>query len=177
MHCVLESPPHHSPPFPSSLSLCSRGGCFLASSKFLLVPSSLWLSWAIDNLLQSLLLWSHGIFPMSVSLFHGLGPTLIQYDLILIYLPRPYFQIRPCSQLMEVGVELQHIFSVQFSHSVMSDSLRPHESQHTRPLCPSPTPRVYPNSCPLSRWCHPIISCSVIPFSSSPLFFPASEFV
>ena len=55
---------------------------------------------------------------------------------------------------------------VQFS-SVVSDSLRPHESQHTRPPCPSPTPRVYPNSCPLSRWCHPAISSSVVPFFSA----------
>ena len=58
--------------------------------------------------------------------------------------------------------------SVQFSHSVVSDSLRPHESQHTRPPCPSPTPRVYSNSCPSSRWCHPAISPSVVPFSSCP---------
>ena len=63
--------------------------------------------------------------------------------------------------------------SVQFSNSVMSDYLRPHEPQHTRPPCPSPSPRVYPNSCPLSRWCHPAISSSVIPFSSCPQSFPA----
>ena len=64
--------------------------------------------------------------------------------------------------------------SVQFSHSVMSDSLRPHKSQHARPPCPSPTPRVYPNSYPLSRWCHPAISSSVIPFSSWPQSLPES---
>ena len=64
--------------------------------------------------------------------------------------------------------------SVQFSRSVMSDSLRPHGLQHTRPPSPSPTPRVYPNSCPLSRWCHPTISSSVVPFSSCPQTFPAS---
>ena len=64
--------------------------------------------------------------------------------------------------------------SVQFSHSVVSDSLRPHELKHTRPPCPSPTPGVYPNSCPLSQWCHPTISSSVIPFSSCPQSFPAS---
>ena len=62
---------------------------------------------------------------------------------------------------------------VQFSHSVIPDSLRPHESQHARPPCPSPTP-VYPNSCPLSWWCHPAISSSVFPFSSCPQFLPAS---
>ena len=65
--------------------------------------------------------------------------------------------------------------TVQFSHSVVSDSLRPHEPQHARPPCPSPTPGVYPNSCPLSPWCHPTISSSVVPFSSYPQSFPASR--
>ena len=65
--------------------------------------------------------------------------------------------------------------SVQFSHSVVSNSLRPHESQHARPPCPSPTSRVYSNSRPLSRWCHPAISSSVVPFSSCPQSLPASE--
>ena len=60
--------------------------------------------------------------------------------------------------------------SVQFSHSVVSDSLRPHESQHARPSCPSPTPGVHSNSCPSSQWCHPAISSSVVPFSSCPQF-------
>ena len=64
--------------------------------------------------------------------------------------------------------------SVQFSHSVVSDSLWPHELQHARPPCPSPTPGVYPNSCPLSWWCHPAISSSVVSFSSCPQSFPAS---
>ena len=64
--------------------------------------------------------------------------------------------------------------SVQFSCSVMSDSLWPHESQHARPLCPSPAPGVYSNSCPSSRWCHPAISSSVITFSSCPQSLPTS---
>ena len=64
--------------------------------------------------------------------------------------------------------------SIQFSCSVVSDSLRPHESQHTRPSCPSPTPGVYSNSCPLSQWCHPAISSSVVPFSSCPQSLPTS---
>ena len=64
--------------------------------------------------------------------------------------------------------------SVQFSRSVVSDSLRPHESQHARPPCLSPTPGVYSNSCPSSWWCHPAISCSVVPFSSCPQSLPAS---
>ena len=54
--------------------------------------------------------------------------------------------------------------SVHFGLSVVSDSLRPHEPQHTRPPCPSPTPGVHPNSCPLNQWCHPTISSSVVPF-------------
>ena len=63
----------------------------------------------------------------------------------------------------------------QFSCSVVSDSLRPHESQHARPPCPSPTPRVHSDSHPSSQWYHPAISCSVVPFSSCPQSFPASE--
>ena len=66
------------------------------------------------------------------------------------------------------------IFSVQFSPSVMSNSLRSHEPQHARPPCPSPTPGACSNSCPLSRWCHPTISSSVVPFSSCPQSLPAS---
>ena len=66
------------------------------------------------------------------------------------------------------------VVSVQFSRSVMSDSLWPHELQHARPHCPSPTPGVYPDPCPLSWWCHPATSSSVVPFSSCPQTFPAS---
>ena len=64
--------------------------------------------------------------------------------------------------------------SVQFSHSVMSDCLQSHGLQHARPPCPSPTPGIYSNSCPLSQWCHPTISSSVVPFSSHLQTFPAS---
>ena len=70
-----------------------------------------------------------------------------------------------------------HLFSsIQFSRSVMSDSLWPHEPQHARTPCPSRKPGLYPNPCPLSRWCRPTISSSVIPFSSCPQSFPASGF-
>ena len=65
-------------------------------------------------------------------------------------------------------------YQYQFSCSVVSDSLWPHELQHARPPCPSPTPGVHPNPCPLSRWCHLTISSSVVPFSSCPQSFPAS---
>ena len=71
--------------------------------------------------------------------------------------------------------DLLQFSSVQLSCSVLSDSLWPHESQHTRPPCPSPTPRVHSNSWTSSRWCHPAISSSVVPFSSCPQSLPASE--
>ena len=75
-----------------------------------------------------------------------------------------------------IDVILISFSSVQFnSHSVVSDSLRPHELQHARPPCPSPTPGVHSNPCPLSRWCHPTILSSVVPFSSCPQSFSASE--
>ena len=69
----------------------------------------------------------------------------------------------------------EFLHSVQFSHSVVSNSLRPHELQHARPPCPSPTPGVHSDSCPSSRWCHPVISSSVVSFSSYPQSLPASE--
>jgi len=73
------------------------------------------------------------------------------------------------------AIYMQFLFSsAQFSLSVMSDSLRPHGLQHARPPCPSSTPGARSNSCPLSRWCHPTISSSVVPFSSCPQSFPAS---
>ena len=78
------------------------------------------------------------------------------------------------SSLCPAKANFIHFSSVHFSCSVMSDSWRPHELQHTRPPCPSPTPGVYPNSCPSSRWCHLAISSSVIPFSFCPQFLPAS---
>ena len=71
--------------------------------------------------------------------------------------------------------KIDYFTSVQFSNSVMSDSLRPHGLQHTRPPCPSPTPRACPNSCPLSQWYHPTISSSVIPFFSCLQSLPASR--
>ena len=76
-----------------------------------------------------------------------------------------------CKILLILKIRL----SVQFSHLVMSDSLWPHESQHARPPCPSPTPGVHSDSRPSSQWCHPAISSSVVPFSSCPQSFPASK--
>ena len=76
---------------------------------------------------------------------------------------------------VESSILLICFSSVQFSPSVVSDSLRPHASQHARPPCPSPTPRILSNSCPSSRWCHLAISSSVVPFSSCPQSLLASE--
>ena len=76
---------------------------------------------------------------------------------------------------MEKIFNVHHIRSDQISRSVVSDSLRPHESQHARPPCPSPTPGVHSDSRPLSQWCHPVISSSVVPFSSCPQSLPASQ--
>ena len=77
---------------------------------------------------------------------------------------------------MSINRRIDKCVVVQFSHSVVSDSLWPHEPQYVRPPCPSPTPRVHPNPCPLSQWCHPTISSSVVPFSSCPQSFPTSVF-
>ena len=100
---------------------------------------------------------SHSVVPISLQL-HGLQPTrlLCLWD----------------SPGKNIGVIIS---SVQFSHSVVPDSLWPHELQHARPPCPSPTPGVHWNSRPSSRWCHPAISPSVIPFSSCSQSLPASE--
>ena len=80
---------------------------------------------------------------------------------------------RACAK--EISARWSLLSLLFFSCSVMSNSLWPHESQHTRPLCPSPTPGVHSNSCPSSQWCHPASSSSVIPFSSCPQSLPASE--
>ena len=91
--------------------------------------------------------------------------------------------ITPCKTISFFFNAQQYtISSVQFNRSIVSDSLRPYESQHARPPCPSPTPGVHPNPCPWSWWCHPAISSSVIPFSCPKSFpalgsFPVSQFL
>ena len=80
----------------------------------------------------------------------------------------------PCHSNWRMLFSAFEVPSVQFSHSVMSDSLQPHGLQHARPPCPLPTPGIYSNSCPSSRWCHPTISSSVVLFSSCPQSVPAS---
>ena len=85
----------------------------------------------------------------------------------------PYFKYYSLTRYLVV-INCSLYISVQFSRSIVSDSSQPHELQHARPPCPSPTPGVYSNSCPSSQWCHPAIASSVIPFSSCPQSFPAS---
>ena len=104
------------------------------------------------------------------------------YEFFFFFLIQPKLLLHSNTELCTVS-SAEHSFnkcyycfsSVQFSRSVVSDSLQPHESQHARPPCPSPTPKVHSNSRPLSSWCHPAISSSVVPFSSCPQSLPASE--
>ena len=94
----------------------------------------------------------------------GLLPFAVQWN--------PFMLVRKQFRFWTVNFKS---LSDQISRSVVSDSLRPHESQHARPPCPSPTPGVHSDSRPWSQWCHPAISASVVPFSSCPQSLPASE--
>ena len=98
---------------------------------------------------------------MNIWVIASLGPLWIMLLWIALKVP----------EWIHVCISVQ---SVQFSRSVMSDSLWPHGLQNTRPPCPSPTPGVHSNSCPSSWWCHPTISSAVVPFSSRPQYFPES---
>ena len=93
------------------------------------------------------------------------------------FIHQSFLSTRTTDKLISQVLATYHRYmlqSVQFSHSVVPGSLRPHGSQHARPPCPSPTPGVYSDSCSLSRWCHPTISSSVVPFSSCPQSVPAA---
>ena len=103
---------------------------------------------------------------VKLNICYGLGPN-VSYRLWCISVNSSVLTNVPVWWKMFL-MRMALCVSVQFSRSVMSDSLRPHESQHARPPCPSPTPRVYSNSCPSSWWCHPAISSSAIPISSCP---------
>ena len=94
--------------------------------------------------------------------------------MFLCFLSYFYRCVRILSYLFFSTLPMLTFSSVRFNRSVMSDSLWPHEPQHARPHCPSPTPGVNPNPYPSSRWCHPSISSSVVPFSFCPQSFPAS---
>ena len=126
--------------------------------------------------------WSLLLWPMGLNSLKRLFGTItvssstgfIMFLLRLLKLWEPWASASvPPSCVPNIGQGCM-FSSVQFSRSAVSDSLWPHGLQHARPPCPSPTPRVYPNSCPLSWWCHPTISSSVVPFSSCPQSFPAA---
>ena len=109
-----------------------------------------------------------------------IGCIKLFYQCLLIFLLYLLFSYSPTqnnyhSEYVDQSIYLRRFSSVQFSRSVVSDSLRPHELQHARPPCPSPTPGVHSDSCPSSWWCHPAISSYVVPFSSCPQSLPASE--
>ena len=113
-------------------------------------------------------------YTLSINLM-GEKIPLVYINISLIYplpcnLPYQLYWI-----ILTVLFSTRYLLSVPFSRSVVSDSLRPHESQHARPPCASPTPGVHPDSCPSSQWCHPAISSSVVPFSFCPQSLPASE--
>ena len=101
--------------------------------------------------------------------------SCFSYSLLSISHLSPTMRYQDECLRLVAGIERVQFSSVQFSRSVMSNSLRPLESQQARPPCPSPSPRVHSNSRPSSRWCHPAVSSSVIPFSSCPQILPAPE--
>ena len=125
--------------------------------------------WNIPRAIQKGLPLSTAAFSLTSLLFSRwvLSYSLRPHGLQHARLPCPSLSPEVCSNSRPLSRFLN------FS-SVVSNSLRPREPQHARPPCPSPTPRVYSNSCPLSQWCHPMISSSVVPFSSCPQSFPAS---
>ena len=153
----------------------------------------LWVDWSFYHYVRSFFLFSNFSFSEVHFTRHETYPFFFNSWLSGIIFPSFYFQSTyiielkvsvSCKQFM-VGhvffthsvlcsVYLDYFSSVQFSHWVVSNSLQPHESHPARPPCPSPAPRVYPNSCPSSRWCHPTISSSVIPFFSCPRSLPTS---
>ena len=138
----------------------------------------------------------HSVTSSCVWLFVTLWTIALQVPLSMEFSRQEYWSGLPCpppGDLLDPGIELMSsvspelqtdslllshqrspIISVKFSCSVMSNSLRPHGLQHASPPCPSPTPRVHPDPCPLSQWCHPTISSSIVPFSSCPQSLPAS---
>ena len=142
-------------------------------------------SWKISTGIGSSSQWSD-LFGFQCFVYKGwncavLGNTILNVQhsyllfkkRILLYL-KGNCKSQKGSLYFSSSIVLSIIHSVQFSCSVVSDSLWPYGLQHARPPCPSPTSGVYANSCPLSRWCHPSISSSVVPFSSHPQSFPAS---
>ena len=114
-----------------------------------------------------------GQFPYCSCALRMLGPSGFSF-LLLFWGPQTHQSYFPLIMWLRETPTISSLGTVQFSCSVLSDSLRPYRLQHARPPCPSPTPRTCSNSYPLSWWCHPTISSSVVPFSSCLQSFPAS---
>ena len=132
--------------------------------------------------LFKLLLFSHHFHISHLILGLDWNPelTITIQEYLFDFLHRHWFSSLFPSSCYDVVVGCNWVYflsftSIQFSRSVVSDSLWPHESQHARPPCPSPTPGVHSDSCPSSHWCHLAISSSIVPFSSCPQSLPASE--
>ena len=119
--------------------------------------------------------WKHSHTKMCIEIYSSIIHSSQKVETIqmdekinkMCYIHKEYYAVTKKDGVV-IHVTWINLENIQFSRSVVSDSLRPHERQHTRPPCPSPTPRVYSNSCPSSQRCHPAISSSVIPFSSAP---------
>ena len=139
-------------------ALCCAHGAILVSLIFLSIS------------LKNGSIYIHWVEWIRIHLLNKVKTSTIDFHFFINQLQNAYLSLSMCWLPSKVRMYV----SVQFSRSVMSDSLRPHESQHSRPPCPSPTPGAYSNSRPLSWWCHPAISSSVVPFSSCPQFLPAS---
>ena len=138
-----------------------------------IIQSEKW-KWKWSRSVMSDSLWPHGLY----SPWNSPGKNTGVGSLSLLQGTFPTQGSNPgLSHCRQTLYQLSHkVFrSDQISRSVVSDSLRPHDLQHARPPCPSPTPAVHSNSCPSSQWCHPAISSSVVPFSSCPQSLPASE--
>ena len=140
---------------------------FFPRSKHLLIS---WLQSPSAVILEPKKIKSVTVSVVSPSICHevmGLDAIILVFWMVSF---KPTFSLNSMKR-----VRLGPISSVQFNRSVVSDSLRPHEPQHAKPPCPSPTPGVHSDSRPSSQWCHPAISSSVVPFSSCPQSLPASE--
>ena len=151
------------------------------NSHFLLYKEMLWVHCFIGKHKGSLQPNTFTSFPLHPLYFKYAGQRALKICVLKRYwpnkvIPNIQFHLTKKERLPKssFSFSIAILYSVQFSRSVMSDSLRPHGLQHARPPCPSSTPRVYSNSCPLSRWCYPTISSSVVPFSSCLQSFPAS---
>ena len=182
LHCQL----NYSSDFPASTLLCIFDIPFRASSlSYTFQIVCYFYIWSFLKLWFFLLCQHFQPFSDSWYSKHdqSQGPILILLHTVSIVF-KFISMVFCCCQYLKESTSLIHLMpagmivydgSVQFSCSVVSDSLRPHEPQHASPPCPSPTPGVYPNPCPLSQWCHPAISSSVIPFSSCHQSFPPSR--